>query len=133
MIGLGLRGVGADGWSTALARLAVVALRLRGVPEFVTPDREAGAGALFGGIHVAGVAAAWGATVGALRRYLVARGATARARLIALTGVLLALMVADMWLPTAVRLAAGTLTRAEWAVMVCVVATAAAWGARQRP
>ncbi|HEY0780584.1 MAG TPA: hypothetical protein VGD56_21685 [Gemmatirosa sp.] len=131
MIGFGLRGVGADGWRTALARLAVVALRLRGVPEFVTPDRDAGAGPVFGGLQVAGIAAAWGAIVGAVRRRLVARAARPGLRAAVLVGVLVALASLDTLLPIPLRLAAGTLTGAEWAMMVALVAAAASIGARE--
>ncbi len=130
MVGFGLRGVGADGWTTALSRLAVVALRLRGVPEFVTPDRDSGAGSIMGGLQVAGIAAAWGAILAAVRRRLSARGTAPGACTAALAGVLAALAGADTVLPASLRLAAGTLTGAEWVVMVAVVATAAWIGAR---
>ncbi|GJG87011.1 hypothetical protein tb265_21920 [Gemmatimonadetes bacterium T265] len=129
MIGLGVRGFGSDGWATALARLSVVALRLRGLPEFITPDRDGGTAAVYGGVHVAAVAAAWGVVVGAVRRRLVERRVAARYAALATVGVLAALAAADAFLPAPFRLAAGTLAGAEWGLMVGVVAAGAWTGA----
>lgn len=126
MIGIGLRGAGSDGWTTALARLSVVALRLRGLPEFITPDRNGGMAAVFGGVHIALLAAAWGSVVGVMYRLLAARRTPAPYAAAALVGVGAALVSADALLPAPLRLAAGTLGGAEWALMVGVV-IAAAW------
>ena len=130
MLGLGVGGAGSNGWATALARLAVVALRLRGVPEFVTPDRDAGAGALGGGIHVAFTAGVWGVLVGAVVARVDARQMRplAAAAFVAATG--LGLAVLDRLLPPPLRLAAGTLDGAEWALMIGAVVLAAWIGAR---
>lgn len=130
LVGLGLRGVGSDGPATALARLAVVALRLRGLPEFVRPDRDGGLAGLAGGLHVAGVAAAWGAAIGAVRRRLVARGAGPGLTATALGGAVLGLAAFDTLLPPPLRLAAGTLTGPEWALLVAAIALAAWFGSR---
>lgn len=133
MIGLGLHGAGSDGWTTALARLSVVALRLRGLPEFVTPDRDGGVAAIAGGLHVATVAAGWGIVIGAVHRRLAERRAPTAYAVVALAGMVAALVSADTLLPTPFRLAAGTLTGPEWALMVGVVTIAAWAGARGAP
>lgn len=128
-IGLGVRGASSTGWATALARLSVVALRLRGVPEFVTPDRDGGVGALLGGMHVALVAAAWGAVIGAVADRLAARRATRVVIVVALAAVGGTLAACDALLPAPLRIAAGTLAGAEWGLMVVAVTAAAAAGA----
>jgi hypothetical protein len=69
LVGFGLT----DGAS--LSRLGVVALRLRGLPEFVSPDRGALGPALLGGVHAAVGGGAWGAALAALAGALRARGA----------------------------------------------------------
>lgn len=130
MVGLGLRGVGSAGWTTALARLAVVALRLRGLPEFVTPDRDGGGTAVYGGLHVAVVAAIWGTVIGATERMLTARHAPRAYAAAAVVGVTAGLVSADTFLPMPARLAAGTLTGTEWVLMVTVIASGAWIGAR---
>lgn len=130
MIGFGLTGVGSDGATTALARLSVVALRLRGLPEFVTPDRDRGLAAALGGLHVAALAAGWGALLGATWRALLARRTPARFAVPALAGVVAALVSADTLVPAPFRLAAGTLAGVEWRLMVAAVALAAWVGAR---
>jgi len=130
MIGLGLRGVGSAGWTTALARLSVVALRLRGLPEFVTPDRDGGATAIYGGLHVAVLGAGWGTVIGTVQRLLSARRTPRTYAAAAVAGVTAALVSADTLLPAPLRLAAGTLTGAEWVLMVGAVACAAWGGAR---
>lgn len=130
MLGLGLAGVGSNGPATALARLSVVALRLRGLPEFVTPDRDGGLAATYGGLQVAALAAAWGGVLGAMWRVLVTRRTPRRVGGAALAGVLAALIGADTLAPTPFRLAAGTLAGPEWRLMIVAVALAAWAGAR---
>jgi hypothetical protein len=86
LVGFGI----SDGAS--LARLGAVTLRLRGLPEFVSPDRGAVGAALLGGAHVALVSGIWGACAGALNARLVGRLRPAgSAAVLAGFGVLLAL------------------------------------------
>lgn len=129
VIGLGIRGASASGWATALARLSIVALRLRGVPEFVTPDRDGGVAAVLGGAHVAGIAAVWGMVVGAAADRLAVRRTAPYVMLPALIAVGVALAAVDAVLPASLRIAAGTLATAEWGLMVMVVTCAASVGA----
>lgn len=130
LIGLGLRGVGSNGWQTALSRLAVVALRLRGLPEFVTPDRDGGRTAIFGGLHVAVVAAAWGVVIGTVEDRIAHRTPRRAASVIGAVAAAGGLAIVDLLLPTPLRFAAGTLTSAEWVLAVVLVAAAAWAGAR---
>ena len=123
LVGFGI----SDGAS--LARLGAVTLRLRGLPEFVSPDRGAVGAALLGGAHVALVSGIWGACAGALNARLVGRLRPAgSAAVLAGFGVLLAL--ADGALPATLRLAAGALSPAERVVVALTVSTAAWFGSR---
>lgn len=126
LVGFGL----VDGAS--LARLGVVTLRLRGLPEFVAPDRGATTAALLGGLHVALVSGLWGAGAGAVGRWLRARGTSAGARAVAVTALGLLLALVDGVLPTPLRLAAGALSGTE-RVLVGLLIAAAAWGASRLP
>ena len=130
-IGLGVRGATSTGWATALTRLSVIVLRLRGLPEFVTPDRDGGLAALFGGVHLAIVAGLWGAAVGAVMERIAARGASRGVALLTTLASGAALAALDaLLLPAPLRLAAGTLATAEWGLMAIVVTLAAGIGAR---
>lgn len=122
LVGFGL----SDGAS--LARLGVVTLRLRGLPEFVSPDRGATAAALLGGVHVALVSGAWGAAAAALGGWLRARGAPRRVHGAAFVGLGVLLALVDGVLPAPLRLAAGALGATE-RVLVALLVAAAAWGA----
>jgi hypothetical protein len=121
LVGFGLT----DGAS--LARLAAVTLRLRGLPEFVTPDRGAVGAALLGGTHAALLAGLWGAALAVFARLLARRGLRAWQVGAALAAAALAAAAADTLLPTPLRFAAGVLAPAERAVAALLVA-AAAWG-----
>jgi hypothetical protein len=127
LVGFGI----ADGAS--LSRLAVVSLRLRGLPEFVTPDRRALAAAAVGGAYAALTGAAWGAALGAGAERLARRGVRAPRLAAALAAAALVAALADGWLPLPLRLAAGALAPAERALTALLLAaTAWAWGARRR-
>lgn len=112
----------------SLARLGVVTLRLRGLPEFVSPDRNAAGAALLGGVHVALVSGAWGAGVGTFGRWMARRGIRPVTRAAALAGAGVVMAVIDGLLPRPLRLAAGALNVAE-RVLVALLVAAAAWGA----
>jgi len=118
----------ADG--AALSRLGAVVLRLRGLPEFVAPDRGAMGTALVGAGYAALTAAAWGASLAALDLALARRGAAPPWRLAAVTLAALALAAADAVLPTPLRLAAGALGPGERALTALLVAASAWVGVR---
>jgi hypothetical protein len=124
LVGFGLT----DGAS--LARLAAVSLRLRGLPEFVSPDRRAVGAALVGGVHAAALAGAWGAALTALARTLARRGVPAWQVGAMLAAAALAGAAADALLPTPLRFAAGALAPLERAATALLVAGAAWAGAR---
>jgi hypothetical protein len=114
----------ADG--AALSRLGAVVLRLRGLPEFVAPDRGAVGTALVGAGYAAVTAGAWGASLAALDVALARRGAAPPWRLAAITLAALALAAADAVLPTPLRLAAGALGPGE-RVLTALLVAASAW------
>jgi hypothetical protein len=130
LVGFGVRG------GASLGRLGVVTLRLRGLPEFVAPDRGALGAAMLGGLHVAVVSGVWGAAAAALAaraRSWQAHGspAVAAALLVALAAVLLAL---DAVLPAALRLAGGSLVPPERVLATAlIVACGGAAGWRSPP
>ncbi len=122
LVGLGI-------WEGAsLGRLGVVTNRLRGLPEFVAPDRRALGTALVGGAWAAVTGGAWGAALGQLVAAADARGLRG-ARALAAAGLGgLALAVVDPLLPTPLRLAAGALAPAE-RVLAALLVAGAAWAA----
>lgn len=122
LVGFGL----SDGAS--LARLGVVTLRLRGLPEFVSPDRGATGAALLGGLHVVFVSGAWGAGFGAVARWMRGRGVPPGVHEATLAALGLLLALGDGLLPRPLRLAAGALSGAE-RVLVALLVAGAAWGA----
>lgn len=124
LVGFGLT----DGAS--LSRLGVVALRLRGLPEFVSPDRSALGPALLGGAHAAVVGGAWGAALAAVAGVLRARRTRAPLAVAALAAAALAFAAADAVLPVALRIAAGALARGERVLVALLVAVAAWAGTR---
>ncbi len=115
-----------------LRAFAGAGLRLRGLPEFVTPDRGLGLDALLGIAHTVLLGLLWGAVVALvaarMRRWSGWGAAVAAALVIA--GVLLL----DPRLPAPLRLAAGAIGGAERAVcaVALVVASAATASAAQR-
>jgi hypothetical protein len=111
----------------SLARLGVVTLRLRGLPEFVAPDRGAVGWALVGGAHAALTSAVWGAGLATLAVRLARRGAPAGRVAAAVVGTALAAAVVDGALPTPFRLAAGALAPGE-RVLTALLVAVAAWG-----
>ncbi len=122
LVGFGLH----DGAS--LSRLSAVALRLRGLPEFVAPDRRAVGAALVGGVQASIVGGAWGAGLAALAGALAHRGVAPRVAAVAAATI--ALAVVDAVLPTPLRLAAGALAPAERVLTAALVA-GAAWAGRR--
>ncbi len=120
LVGFGL----SDGAS--LARFGVVTLRLRGLPEFVAPDRGAVGAALLGGAYAALTSAGWGAGLAVLAGALARRGVppVRVAGALALAALLAA--AADPLLPTPLRLAAGALAASE-RVLTALLVAAAAW------
>jgi hypothetical protein len=132
LIGFGVRG------GASLGRLGVITLRLRGLPEFVAPDRGAVGAALLGGVHVVVIAGLWGAAAATLARRV--RTWNGRATLAIACAVLLALalglLALDTVLPAALRLAAGSLAtpervRATGLIVAC--GGAAGWRAPPAP
>jgi hypothetical protein len=96
--------------------------RLRGLPDFVSPDRGLGRLALLGLAHTAVVAALWGALL-----VLAARAPRGRRAALALTlATALALAALDAVLPEFLRLAAGA-PGAVQRVVLALAAGAAAW------
>ena len=122
LVGFGVR----DGRPTTM--LGAVGLRLRGLPEFVTPDARLDATAALGGVQAALVAALWALAVGALVRRWRGRGALAVALA---AGAALALVAAA--LPTPLRLAAGVLAPGQRALVALALALAAWAGTRAAP
>ena len=119
LIGFGVRS------GASLGRLGVVTLRLRGLPEFVAPDRGALGAAMLGGLHVAVVAGLWGAAAAALGRRVRtwhARGTPALACALLLLLALLVLGL-DAVFPTALRLAGGSLATPERVLATGLIVT----------
>jgi hypothetical protein len=114
----------ADG--AALSRLGAVVLRLRGLPEFVAPDRGAVGTALVGAGYAALTAGVWGAALAALAVVLARRGTAPPWRAAALVLAALVLAAADAALPTPLRLAAGALGPGE-RVLTALLVAAGAW------
>ncbi len=114
-----LAGFGVRGRET-LRAFSSAGLRLRGLPEFLTPDRGLGLDALLGIAHATALGLAWGL----LATFVAARarrwGAWAMALAVAVVVALVLLL--DPRLPTPLRLAAGAIGGAERAV--CAVAIA---------
>lgn len=98
-------------------------LRLRGLPEFVTPDRGVGPTAILGALHAGLVAYAWGLLAALLAWRLGGwRGALAVAALaVAIVGV-------DARLPALLQLAAGAPSPAQRLLCVATLAVAAVLG-----
>jgi len=124
LVGFGVR----DGAS--LARLGVVTLRLRGLPEFVLPDRGAVGSALLGGTHAALVSGMWRAALAVIAERCARRGLPAAVAGAVLAGAALLLAAVDGFLPTPLRLAAGALAPAERMVTTLLVAAGGWAGAR---
>lgn len=101
-------------------------LRLRGLPEFVTPDRAPSAGALLGAVHVGVVAYAWGLVAAA-----AARGRSTWRATAALLALATVLVLVDPLLPAALRLGAGSLSTGQRAVCALVLVLAAGLGTRR--
>jgi hypothetical protein len=113
------------GEGTPLIVLGTAGLRLRGLPEFVTPDRGVGVMTLLGAVHSALVAYGWGLLSAAVARRLQGWGAVA-----ALAVVAVALTLVDQLLPTFLRLGAGAPSIGERVLCALVVVAAAALGTR---
>jgi hypothetical protein len=126
LIGFGVRG------GASLGRLGVVTLRLRGLPEFVAPDRGAVGAAMLGGLHIAVVSGLWGAAAAALARRVrtwQAHGSPAVAATLLLT-LALVLLALDAVLPAALRLAGGSLVTPERVLATALIVAcggAAGW------
>ncbi len=121
LVGFGMT----DGAS--LGRLGVVTLRLRGLPEFIAPDRGAVGSALLGGAYAALTSGAWGAGLALLAGALGRHGVPAVRVGGALAAAALLGAAADPLLPTPLRLAAGALAPGE-RVLTALLVAAAAWG-----
>lgn len=103
--------------------LAGAGLRLRGVPEFVTPDRSVGLPAVMGGLHAGLVSYAWGLLAAWLALRLPGwRGAAA------VGGLALGIHLVDPRLPTIARIAAGAPSAGQRALCVLLLAVGAATG-----
>jgi hypothetical protein len=108
--------------------LGTAGLRLRGLPEFITPDRGVGLMTLLGAVHVLLVAYGWGLLAASVARRL--RGWPAVAALAALAA---ALVLVDPLLPAFLRLGAGAPSGGERVLCALVVAAAAGLGTRLAP
>ena len=98
-------------------------LRLRGLPEFVTPDRGVGPTAILGALHAGLVSYAWGLLAAWVAWRLGGwRGALAVAALAA------GIVVADARLPAPLQLAAGAPSPAQRLLCVAALAIAAVLG-----
>lgn len=104
----------------------MVTLRLRGLPEFVLPDRGAVGAALVGGAHAALVSGAWGAALAIVAGRLARRGKSPVVAGAVLAGGALLVAALDVLLPTPLRLAAGALAPAE-RVMTALLVAAGGW------
>jgi hypothetical protein len=116
------------GEGTPLVVLGGAALRLRGLPDFVTPDRGVGLYTLLGALHAGLIAYGWGLLASATARRLT--GWTAVGALAALAAAVIAL---DPLLPTVLRLAAGAPSTGERVLCVLGLVAAAGLGTRLAP
>ena len=116
------------GDGTPLIVLGTAGLRLRGLPEFVTPDRGVGLMTLLGGVHAALVAYGWGLVAATVARRLRGWGVVA-----ALAVVAVVLTLIDPFLPTVLRLGAGAPSTGERALCALVAAAMAGLGTRLVP
>ena len=116
------------GAGTPLVVLGTAGLRLRGLPEFVTPDRGVGLMTLLGAVHAALVAYGWGLLAASVARRLRGWGAVA-----ALAAVAVALTLVDPLLPAFLRLGAGAPSTGERALCALVLMAAAGLGTRLAP
>jgi hypothetical protein len=100
-------------------------LRLRGLPEFVTPDRGVGPTAILGAAHTGLLAYAWGSLVAMLAWRLGGwRG------VVAVAVVAVGIHAIDPRLPAFLRLGAGAPSPAQRLLCVTALAAAAALGTR---
>ncbi len=100
-------------------------LRLRGLPEFVTPDRGVGPTAILGAAHTGLLAYAWGSLVALLAWRLGGwRGVVAAAAMAA------GIHLLDPRLPALLRLGAGAPSPGQRLLCVTALAAAAALGTR---
>jgi hypothetical protein len=111
-----------------LVVLGAAGLRLRGLPEFITPDRGVGPMTLLGALHATLVAYGWGLLAASVARRL--RGWPAVAALAALAA---ALVLIDPLLPAFLRLGAGAPSTGERVLCTLVIAAAAGLGTRLAP
>lgn len=117
-----LAGFGArDG--TPMTVLGGAGLRLRGVPEFVTPDRGVGPTAILGALHAGLVAYAWG-----LLAALVAWRLGGWRGLLAVAALAAGIVAVDARLPALLQLAAGAPSPAQRLLCVAALAVAAVLG-----
>ena len=116
------------GDGTPLVVLGTAGLRLRGLPEFVTPDRGVGLMTLLGAVHATLVAYGWGLLAASVARRLRGWGTVA-----ALAVVALVLTLVDPFLPAVLRLGAGAPSAGERALCALVVAAMAGLGTRLSP
>jgi hypothetical protein len=108
-----------------LVVLGGAGLRLRGLPEFVTPDRGVGPTALLGAAHTGLLAYAWGSLAALLAWRLGGwRGAAAAALVAA------GIHLLDPRLPALLRLGAGAPSPGQRLLCVAALAAAAALGTR---
>ena len=98
-------------------------LRLRGVPEFVTPDRGVGPTAILGALHAGLVAYAWGLLAALLAWRLGGwRG------VLAVVALAAGIVAVDARLPALLQLAAGAPSPAQRLLCVASLAVAAVLG-----
>jgi hypothetical protein len=116
------------GAGTPLVVLGTAGLRLRGLPEFVTPDRGVGLMTLLGAVHAALVAYGWGLLAATVARRL--RGWSGVA---ALAAVAIVLTLVDPFLPPFLRLGAGAPSAGERALCALLAVAMAGLGARLAP
>lgn len=103
-------------------------LRLRGLPEFVTPDRGVGPTAILGALHTGALAYGWGLLAAWLAWRLGGwRGVAAVAALAA------GIVAVDPGLPALLRLGAGAPSGAQRILCVATLAAAAVLGTRLAP
>jgi hypothetical protein len=103
-------------------------LRLRGLPEFVTPDRGVGVFTLLGALHAGLVAYGWGLLAASLGRRLAAWPAAGALVLLGAT-----IAAVDPLLPTILRLAAGAPSTGQRVLCALVLVAAAGLGTRLVP
>ncbi len=116
------------GAGTPLVVLGTAGLRLRGLPEFVTPDRGVGLMTLLGAVHAALVAYGWGLLAATVARRLRGWGVVA-----ALAVVAIVLTLIDPFLPAFLRLGAGAPSTGERALCALVAVAMAGLGTRLAP